>query len=112
MSNPETPSVTVPLGRTTTTGGIGATIRQHPDLAQFVHQCITRHQSGDWGDVDAQDKESNDQAASNGERILSVYDLPHPIEATTNFGDATVTQLWVISEWNRESTTVLWPCEY
>lgn len=112
MTEPKNDAVSVPLGRTITTGGIAATMRQHPGLKKFVHDCITRHQSGDWGNVDEQDQQSNEAALANGEQILSVYDLPHPVAAATNFGDATVTKLWVISDSDRTVTTVLWPCEY
>lgn len=109
MKSPET--VSVSLGRTTATGGIAATMRLHPDIAKFVDACITRHKSGDWGDVDEDDQQANDKALTNGKRLLSVYHLPHPIAAATNFGEATVTQLWIITEWDRSVTTILWPSE-
>lgn len=67
----------------------------------FLH----RHVAGDWGDVSQGDKELNDEALTNGGRVLSAY--------TTLLG----TKLWVITEaegdnGQREATTILLPDEY
>lgn len=40
--------------------------------SDIVHASIARHQIGDWGDVDEEDREANDQALKDGDRILSV----------------------------------------
>ena len=61
---------------------------------------LSRHASGDWGDVDAEDKQANDRAVEDGERLLSAY--------KTKLG----TKLWVITEWDRSVTTLLLPDEY
>lgn len=61
---------------------------------------LARHMSGDYGDLDADDKAANMQALKHGGRIMSVYNL---------FGGPTV---WVITEADRASTTVLMPYEY
>ena len=43
--------------------------RHHIDLFALHHQ----HQHGDWGDLGTDDKNANDQALLDGNRILSAY---------------------------------------
>ena len=64
-----------------------------------VAACISRHHSGDWGDVCDEDKQVNDFAVENGERILSSY-------------EDNKTKFWIITEGDRSSTCVLLPGEY
>ena len=67
----------------------------------FVQTCLWRYVNCDWGDTCDEDKHSNDQALLNGERILAVYIYP-----------ATKESIWIITEWDRSVTTVLFPDEY
>lgn len=60
---------------------------------------LERHQSGDWGDVPEEDAEENQSFVANGNRILSSYAI----------GDE---RLWIITEADRSSTTLLLPSEY
>jgi len=64
------------------------------------HEFITRHESGDWGELDHEDRQTNDRAVQNGLRILSTY--------TTRTGD----EIWIITEADRSLTTILLPEEY
>ena len=61
---------------------------------------IQRHQIGDWGDLDADDKRANEDALARGSRMFSAYNLP------------TDARLWVITEADRSVTTALLPEEY
>jgi len=66
---------------------------------------LDRHRRGDWGELDIEDWALNDQALTDGGRILSAY--------TTLKG----VQLWIITEatddqGNRAATTILLPDEY
>ena len=61
---------------------------------------LSRHISGDWGDLDAEDKQANDEAIQYGNRILSSYALKN--------GE----KLWIITEADRSSTCLLLPREY
>lgn len=61
---------------------------------------VARHAQGDWGDLGPEDRAANDEALRTGGRIFSSYDLP---------GGGRV---WVITEADRSSTTVLLPDEY
>jgi len=65
-----------------------------------VFAGLARHASGDWGEVNADDKALNDAALLDGTRLLSAY--------TAENG----TRFWVITEADRSSTTVLLPEEY
>ena len=53
----------------------GATCEHRP-FASFIRQCISRHQSGDWGDCCPDDAALNDAALQDGCRIFSVYLIP------------------------------------
>ena len=64
-----------------------------------VQRAITRHVSGDWGDVCPDDACANDQALEYGDRLLSVY----------GEGERT---FWIITEADRSVTTVLMPEDY
>ena len=61
---------------------------------------IARHQSGDWGEVCADDAQANQEALKLGFRLMSVY------RASTG------QKLWVITEADRSVTTLLLPEEY
>jgi hypothetical protein len=65
-----------------------------------VGDLLTRHLSGDWGDVCPEDRIQNDLALEAGLRVLSCYTLP--AQGT----------IWIITEWDRSVTTVLLPTDY
>lgn len=67
-----------------------------------VHPYLNRHLSGDWGDIDEEDKLSNEQALQYGERLFSAYQI--------DAGDQK--KLWIITERDRSVTTMLLPSEY
>jgi hypothetical protein len=60
---------------------------------------LARHQSGDWGQLCAEDGKTNEEALKHGGRLLSAYPV----------GDA---RIWVITEADRSATTILLPEEY
>lgn len=68
---------------------------------------LRRHFSGDWGDLDTEDKASNDAALGNGARILSAYSV----------GGDEERRVWIITDaandaGRRLATTILLPDEY
>lgn len=74
--------------------------------AAAMAAILSRHASGDWGSVGAEDSASNDAALIHGARLLSVY----PIDASKPCeGD---NRVWVITEADRSVTTFLLPDEY
>ena len=42
-------------------------------LGQQPHEFLARHLSGDWGDLDQEDRSLNDAALIDGSRILRAY---------------------------------------
>ena len=63
-------------------------------------EFLWRHISGDWGDVDDEDRQANELSLLDDNRILSAYKL------------STGERLWIITEADRSSTTLLLPSEY
>ena len=82
----------------------GATCEHRP-FASFIHSCVARHQSGDWGDCCPDDAVLNDAALLDGSRVFSVYIIPAGLYTLES-------KVWIITESSREYTTVLFPSEY
>lgn len=61
---------------------------------------LSRHVTGDWGVVSADDAAENDFSVKRALRILSAYKL------------STGIKIWVITEADRSATTILLPDEY
>ncbi len=76
-----------------------AAIEVMEELKIEACKLLDRHVSGDFGDIDEEDQESNMVAVDFGLRILSAY----------NFGKRTI---WVITEADRSSTCILLASEY
>ncbi len=71
---------------------------------QSPAEFLARHQIGDWGEVDAEDRRANDEALVQGERLRSAY--------RTRLG----TKLWIITDvtddnGQRPVSTLLLPSE-
>ena len=81
------------------TCGVSAQFNQTIEGKFQLLECLNRHRQGDWGDVCDEDKKANDFALDNKERILSSYELD---------GE----KIWIITEWDRSVTTILFPSEY
>lgn len=77
----------------------GALMAFHSSMDRLVPFLI-RHVSGDWGEVDAEDRRVNEESLRTGRRLLSAYTLSDG------------TKIWLITEADRQSTTVLLPEEY
>lgn len=63
---------------------------------------LKRHLTGDWGTLDQEDWNTNQRALKFGDRLLSSYDI--------DAGDES--RLWIITEADRSSTTLLLPSDY
>jgi len=89
-------------GQLVQTSGVAAKSQDSPDFEAYVMNCLFRHTSGDWGDLCEDDKSLNDAgvSAEHPDRLMSAYEHPeHP-------------KVWIITEWDRSVTTVLFPAEY
>jgi hypothetical protein len=83
------------LGRLVATPGALEAVPLHD-----IKAALARHHSGDWGEVCESDGALNDEAITDGSRILSAY---------VSSND---TKFWIITEADRSCTTVLLPSEY
>jgi len=72
-------------------------------------QLLSLHVTGDWGDLCAEDAESNNNALKEGSRIFSAYVLPPPLSEGQSLAPAKV---WIITEADQSVTTILLPEEY
>jgi hypothetical protein len=100
---PDQPKVMLPLGRIVATRGALEAVEP-----LRIAQCIARHAAGDWGCVCEADRQANDAAVKEGDRILSAYPID-PSRPSRGHGENT---LWIITEWDRSVTTALLPEEY
>ncbi len=86
-----------PLGRTVSTPGALQALLETGESPLIF---LARHAAGDWGDLEAEDLQANEDALRHGSRLLSAYHT------------ANDTKLWIITEADRSVTTLLLPEEY
>jgi hypothetical protein len=86
-----------PLGQIVATPAALDALNASGDSA---HHFLTRHATGDWGDLCEGDRQANDADMIHGGRLLSAYVLRDG------------TKLWVITEADRSATTLLLPSDY
>jgi hypothetical protein len=84
-----------PLGKTVITRNAKSLLTDF-DAIEF----LKRHQRGDRGDLDEDDKRSNETALIEGGRLLSVYYTGNGVK------------FWIITEADRSVTTILLPEDY
>lgn len=85
------------LGRTVATPGALDALE---GAGQSASEFLTRHQSGDWGDLSEEDRQENEFSVDKELRIFSAYH--------TRLGE----KIWIITEADRSTTTILLPSEY
>lgn len=83
-----------PLGKVVITQGVRQTIPSHQ-----IPGALKRHALGDWGELEEQDRISNEQALKEGGRLVSVYKSEQR-------------RFYIITEADRSYTTILLPSEY
>lgn len=89
------------LGNVVATSGVYEMVGEDIKFSQFVAKSFTRHCNGDWGDLDQEDKKANDFALLNGDdRLFSKYNYKNGVS------------IYIITEWDRSATTILFPNEY
>ena len=84
-----------PIGQLVATPGALDTVP--PEDMQIA---LARHQRGDWGEVDKDDRRENDLSLEKGFRLLSAYRTRDGVK------------FWIITEHDRSVTTILLPSEY
>lgn len=90
------------IGQLVATPGVLRVLAEHYTLPEDL---LARHASGDWGDLDAEDVQRNNEALQDGSRIFSAYVLAEGVK------------VWIITEAQdddgvRNATTLLLPEEY
>lgn len=88
------------LGKIVATAGVHAMKEENIEFAKFVSDSFMRYMIGDRGDTCPEDAKQNDESVENGERILAVYIFDNSIT------------IWIITERDRSTTTILFPEEY
>jgi hypothetical protein len=86
-----------PLGRVVATPGA---LRALDESGESAFDFLYRHASGDWGELDEEDKRENELSLAHGFRVLSAYRLRSD------------EKLWIITEADRSVTTLLLPEDY
>ncbi len=85
-----------------------------PARLAWIVACFERHESDDWGDLDADDRHANRDARNLGSgRIMSVYPVPAEIRRPSDGAWRSI--LWVITDDIEDPdsyTTMLFPSEY
>ncbi len=86
----------LPLGRVVATPGA---LKLLSEAGEDPFDYLTRHASGDWGELCTFDRRQNEIALREGLRIFSSY-------------KTTGGRCWIITEADRSVTTILVPEEY
>lgn len=81
------------------TNGINYAISQDKNYIKELISCFEKYLTGNWGDIEEDDKIANEQALLNNERLLGSY--------LTSKG-----KVYIITECDRSKTTVLFAEEY
>ena len=92
------------VGQLCMTNGVNDLACKSPQFAEFLCRSMSRYIACDWGELCEDDKMSNDEAIASGDdRIFAAYkyDDEHPDW-----------KIWIITEWDRSVTTILFPREY
>ena len=87
------------LGKLVMTRAVHEKMNSDIDFAIGVLESFERYCSCDWCDLCSEDKAENEKALKNGGRIFALY----------NIGNE---KIYIITEWDRSVTTILFPEEY
>lgn len=87
------------LGEILQTRGIAAARLESEEFSDEVTRAFFRFVQGDWGDTCAEDSELNDAAIKDSDRIVAKYCTTKGL-------------VFIITEWDRSCTTILFASEY
>lgn len=88
------------LGMCVATKAVNEEMKENLQFRMDVYTALERYRNGDWGATCPEDAAKNDEAMKNGnDRKFAVYE--------TSKG-----KIWIITEHDRSSTTVLFPEDY
>ena len=88
------------LGQVVATAAVNSRMLEDDDFRREVRESLDRYCNMDWGKIGEDDAQMNNESVVNGDnRIMAAY--------KTEAGD-----IWIITEWDRSATTVLFPSDY
>lgn len=87
------------VGQMVVTIGVNDLMAEDGRFAGFVARSVVRYTSCDWSEMCEDDKAMNDEAVKSGDRIFAAYE-------NSDY------KIWIITEWDRSVTTILFPSEY
>lgn len=87
------------VGNILKTIGINEAMKEDNKFKYEVISFFTRYMAQDWGDLCDSDKEENEKALLNGNRILACY---HSKKG----------KVYIITEADRSATTIMFASEY
>lgn len=91
------------LGQKVVTRAVHERMKADRKFQGFVYRSLGRHANGDWGDFCEEDRAVNEEALASGEaRLFSAY----------IFDKQKDDKIWIITEWDRSVTTILFPEDY
>ena len=90
------------LGTIVVTRGVGDLMAAKEEFRLFVAVSLMRYAEGDWGSVCTEDAVLNEEALEYGERLLGSYEY----RSNPDW------KIWIITEYDRSVTTILFPSEY
>lgn len=89
------------LGQIAITSGVYGKMMDSILFQRFVEESLIKYMKCDWGCLSKSDKKASNDAVKNGNRIMGAYkDYIYDIT------------IWIITEWDRSVTTILFPHEY
>lgn len=90
-------------GQILLTASVYETSKKDSKFEEFIYDSLKRHLNGDWGDLCKKDVALNNESVTGNNRILSSYTLK---EESIKY------KIYIITEADRKSTTILFPQEY
>ena len=77
-------------------------------FTMFLNECMGKFTSNDWGDT-ANDSVEQNNAIVNGQegQLFAVYNVPSELHHCTQ-----EKSIWIITEWDKSVTTILFPSDY
>lgn len=87
------------LGQVVVTRAINDEMTKNMVFAKFIHDSIVQYQSMNWGQTCKEDWSMNNKAVINDWRVVAKY-------KNESF------EIFIITEWDRSVTTILFPEDY
>lgn len=93
-------------GTIITTQGVMTGMNENSRFYNFCISSLERHKNGDWGNLPEEDIEANTDALEGNDRLFSSYNIPSDTIHNSHH------KIYIITEYDRSVTTILYPSEY